>query len=116
MSTTSVSITMLAAAQEQFDATEQPGASSPSDRQLKANALSHQITLNPTSLPKVDFPPIYQRIQLGAGITTIDLTAVKGLSSPPTAARLLNMTGAKVKFVGIKTGATNNVAGVTVAP
>lgn len=117
MSTTNVSVSQLMSASEIFTATEQPNASSESDRTLKANSLNLSATLNSTSTPKVDKPPIYRKHTFLSGVKiTIDLTAAPGLKSPDSASRAIDLTGAKLKHLQIRAGAGNNAAGVLVEP
>lgn len=117
MSTTSVSINQIMTATEEFTTTEQPNASSASERQIKVNALNLSATLNATSTPKVDKPPIYRKHTFLSGVKiTIDLTAAPGLKSPDSASRAIDLTGAKLKHIQLRAATTNNAAGVLVEP
>ena len=114
MSSISVDLGMRMNAKEVFTAGELPIAASEAERTLKLNVLAHSTTLNGSSTPKVDKPPVYKKIS-AAGTTTIDLTAAPAIVAPGSSTRSVDMSGAKVKGYLIRCGEAN--AGlVTIAP
>jgi hypothetical protein len=114
MSTTTVDMAMRMNVSEKFTAVEVPSARSEQQRTLSAGAATETTgQLGPTTVPKVDKPPIALEIS-GAGTTTINLTSVAGLSVPP-GTRTLDMTGAKLKGFQFKAPKTNTGT-VNVAP
>lgn len=117
MSSTSASVSVQLSAQEEFTLAEQPYATQANDRTLRTGGLNLSTTLNGTSVPKVDKPPIYQKVTIpGGGSLTVDLTAAPGLSSPVAASRAVDLTGGKLKHYQLRAAGTNNASGVTVAP
>jgi len=111
VSTTQGNISISVQASEIFTTTEFPGGLTETARTVKA-AHSLNTQLNSTSVPVVDSPPVSIKLST---TTTIDLTAVQGLSVPAAATRTLDMTGKKVKGLIIKCG-TTNAAAANIAP
>lgn len=112
MSTTNATIALQMLANEVFDTTEVPAGASEAARTMKINQMSLSLSLNSSSTPAVDKPPIYRKLST---TTTLDLTAVQAASIPSTATRSVDMTGKKVVGVALKAGASN-AAAVNVAP
>lgn len=111
MSTTSVDVQIRLAGKEVFTTAEVPAATSELQRTLSAGGQSANVSLNPSSTPKVDQPPISLKI---VATGTVNLTAAAGLAVPP-GGRTLDMTGKKL--VGFLLRApTTNTAVVNVAP
>jgi hypothetical protein len=111
MSATSVDVTVRMAGKEVFTTVEVPGATSEIQRTLSAGGQSANVSLNPSSTPKVDQPPVSLKITVTG---TVNLTAVAGLAVPP-GGRTLDMTGKKL--VGFLLRApTANTSVVNVAP
>lgn len=115
MSKTNITVQMLATVTETFSAEEQPSSPNESSRKLTVDSLNFQQSLNENSVPKVDKPPVYKRIVIGGGATTINLRAAPCLVSPASVVREVDMNLAKVKVVQIKTPPTN-ANPITIAP
>jgi Cu/Ag efflux protein CusF len=116
VSTPKLSVSLQITGQEVFSAVEAPAAANEEQRTLRTGSNSTSLNKSTTTVPKVDKPPISQKITLGAGTTTLDLAAIAALAMPSGAMRTVDMTGAKLKTLVLRTEPANNVAGVTIAP
>jgi hypothetical protein len=114
MSTTTADLTLRVQGKEVFTPAEVPSAPDAQSRTLSAGGASISSKLSSTSVPPITKPPVSLTITLGVGITTIDLTAVSGLSVPP-GTRTLDMTGARVALAMLKADPANTNP-VNVAP
>lgn len=116
MSTTQLAVSLQITGQEVFSAAEAPAAAGEEQRTLRTGSNSVSLNKTTTSTPKVDKPPVSQKITLGAGTTTLDLAAIAALAMPSGATRTVDLTGAKLKTLVLRTEPNNNAAGVTIAP
>jgi len=116
MSTPQVNVAINFAGQEQFSAAEGIAGGNAGQRTLYTGSKALEALLNATSTPKVDKSPLVTEITLGAGITTIDLTAAPGLVLPFGTTRNIDFTGAKLVaflFEGTGVGAVNVAPGAS---
>lgn len=97
---------------ETLTAAEMPSAANESARQFTYAGLNRTGRLSSTTTPAVEVPPGYQKITIGAGTTTIDLTAMPSARDPDVAE---DYTAKKLIGVRIR-AASGNSGNVTVAP
>ena len=108
MSTTSGSLSILFAGSELLTATEYPGANE-SQRTMKTGGKGiDRAALTSVSSPKVDKPIAAFLLTLTNGApTTIDLTAVQGLTLPIGSTRNIDLSGAKITAALFETDSAN---------
>lgn len=111
MSSTTATIVLNLSAAEVFTSTEFPAGASEADRTIRSTLKLTQ-SMSSSTTPKVDKPPISQKI---AATTTIDLTAVQGAVMPSTATRSIDLTSAKI-VAAIFRAKTTNTSAVNIAP
>lgn len=117
MSTTSAAITVKLLAKEVLEAAEALAANNQQQRTLTTGLQSWVAELDADSTPKLDQPVVAHQITLTTSVvTTIDLTAVQALVLPTGVARLVDLTGAKLKAFFLRAGNDNDAAGVTIEP
>lgn len=108
MSSTFLEVGMRFNPREVFTAAEAPAAASEEQRTLFAGAHSHAKTYGSSTTPKVDKPPLSQKITLTTGVPfDLDLTAAPALVLPGGSTRTFDYTGAKVKAFLLRTLAAN---------
>jgi hypothetical protein len=108
--TLTVTATLELSVREVLDTTDMPTGSTENDRTLRHNEFNGSAKLSATTTPKAE-RAVISKLTLGAGITTIDLTA-----ATKSAGRVESMAGKKVVAYIIETNIGNNAAGVTIAP
>ncbi len=112
MSTTSVSYSMNINVAEQLTAAEMPSAGSEDARRRSFSGLNRTGRLSSTSTPAVEVPAGFQKITIGAGVTTIDLTAMPAARDPGDA-----LDYSTKKLIGVRIHADPGNSGmVTIAP
>lgn len=117
MSSTYLDLGLRVAGREIFTTTEAPAAANEAARTLSTGQHSFQKTLGPSTTPALTKPLVSREITLtSAVITTVDLAAIAALALPAGATRTVDLTGAKVVAILIRTKNTNNAAGVNIAP
>ena len=99
---------------EVFSAAEAPTGASAAQRTIAVTGADLSTTLDASSTPKVESPPIVRRVTI-SGTTTIDLTAAAGVALPLAASRTVDATGKKLVAMRLSCPATNSGA-VNVAP
>lgn len=113
MSATSLSVQLLMTGMEVFTAAEAASAASDAARTITLAGQDVNKTLDSTTTPKVEVPPVYRKVTI-SGTTTIDLTAAAGVALPNSATRTLDNTGKKL--VGYRFSCpSTNVGSVNVA-
>jgi hypothetical protein len=101
-------ITIQLAGSEILDTTEAPQGSTPQARTMRTAIGMERVALNAASVPKVDKPiAAFNITGVSGSPTTIDLTAVQGLSMPLGSTRTLDLTGAKIKAFCLRTDPAN---------
>ena len=112
MSTTELNYNLAMTLVETLDADEQPSASSASERRRTISGMNKKGTLDSTTTPALEKPPGHQKVTIGAGTTTIDLTAMPAARDPSLA---IDNTGKKL--IGLLIAADkDNDGDVTIAP
>lgn len=115
MSTTRATIDLSVLAQEEFTATEVPGAGTVSERTLKTGGSNQaSLQLSSSSTPSLTKPPISKTITI-AGTITLDLTAIAAAAIPAAATRTVDLTGAKLVAFTLR-AKSDNAAAINVAP
>lgn len=99
---------------EVFSASEAPTGASAAQRTIAVTGADLSVSLDGSSTPKVESPPIVRRVTI-SGTTTIDLTAAAGVSLPLAASRTVDATGKRLVAMRLSCP-TTNAGAVNVAP
>lgn len=117
MSTTEAELSVLFLGKELLTEAESPNAQTQSQRTMRTGGKGiDKVQLSSSSTPKVDKPIVAFELTLNSGSpTTIDLTAVAGLTLPLGLTRNVDLTGAKI-CAWLFATPSGNAGTVTIAP
>lgn len=109
-STNTLSAVINLTGQETLDTTAWPAGAQTMDRTLRATGLSFSGELSASTTPAIGAQPVQLNLTIGAGVTTVDLTAAAiGVS------RTADMTARKIIAWIVKASASN-VGAVLIGP
>lgn len=114
MSNTSLVANLSLAGSEVFTAAEAPSGANASARTITVTGPDIAATLDSTTTPKIEVPPIVRKVTI-SGTVTIDFTAAQGVALPAAATRTLDHSGKKLVAMRLSCPVTN-AAVINVAP
>lgn len=114
MSNTSLVANLSLAGSEVFTAAEAPSGATAAARTVAITGPDISTTLDSTTTPKIEVPPIVRKVTI-SGTITIDFTAAQGVALPASATRTIDQTGKKLVAMRLSCPITN-AAVVNVAP
>ena len=114
MSNTSLVANLSMSGSEVLTAAEAPSGATAAARTIAITGSDISVTLDSTTTPKIEVPPVVRKVTI-AGTITIDFTAAQGVALPAAATRTIDQTGKKLVAVRLSCP-TTNVAVINVAP